>query len=98
MSTDYRKNKIALFHHRDFIAGDNLYQKKLFYSDKINSILHPNNLLHLSYYPHEVNPETSSWIYLNSFRISKWKILGNFINIFFKIYFLYLIIKILFHG
>ena len=51
MSTDYRKNKIALFHHRDFIAGDNLYQKKLFYSDKINSILHPNNLLHLSYYP-----------------------------------------------
>ena len=38
MSTDYRKNKIALFHHRDFIAGDNLYQKKiiLFRQNKLN--------------------------------------------------------------
>ena len=93
MSSDYRKKKIALIHHRDFIAGDNLYQKKLFYSDKINSILHPNNLLHLSYYPHEVNLETSSWIYLNSFHISKRKILGKLINIFLKNIFSILSIK-----
>jgi len=79
-----KEKKVALFVHKGLTAGDNLYEKNLYYSEKKDSAFNINNILHLDYDNYDSPKKNILWLNLKKLNFSKKKIFFKLFIAFFN--------------